>query len=1185
MQAPVAALVVLLAAPPAEAAASRGLVVEEVQAGFAAHGAGLSPGDLLLGWERAAAPPANPEPARGAFTSAFDVLVVEEEEAPRGAVAVSVTRNGEPLLLTMPPGDWKLAVRPPMSDMDLETYERARRIVGEQLDEAFSLWTGVARAWRNAGDDVGARWLFLKVARAAVEKEKWDAADAAFAEAAQGVSAADYALFADVRGRYLEDRGEWDRAVALYREALGGQRSLASESLREARMLYLLGRMEMRRGNLGAAEDHLRRALVLRKKLAPRSLEVASSLNALGVLAKDRENFAAAEDYSQQALALAEGLAPGSLEVAAAVNNLGGLARRRGDLASAEGHHQRALAITERLIPQGLGTASYLNNLGLVAEARGDVAAAEDFHRRALAIKERLAPQSLSVSRSLTGLGKIARERGDLAAAEEYHRRALVIAERLAPQSRAVAGLLVNLGRVAEERGDLASAEEHARQALALEERLAPGGREAAGILLNLGALAEQRGDLAGAVDHYTRGLALAERVAPDSLMLAGLLNNLGMVAERRGDLVAAETHHRRALAIKEELSPDSLATASSIASLGNLARKRGEVSAARDHLQRALAIHERLAPRGARAATTLQFLGELDDAIGDSVAAERWYRRALDLRREIAHGSAEEAETCHSLAVLHRRTTRLEEALAFHRCAIDALEAQRSRLGGSDEVKSGFAALHAHYYHHAIDLLMERGRSEEAFHVLERYRARGLLALLAERDLVFSTDLPAELDRERRAVNAEYDQVLAGLADAKGAEAEKKRLALSELRLRQALIRDKVRAASPRLAALQYPEPLDLAATRAILDPGTMLLSYAIGETGSYVFAVGPGPGDFRAVSLDTKLKRLRVDVERFRRLLQQEILGRPQLRQLSHRLKATLLTPVAPTIARAERLLIVPDGPLHLLPFAALEDPTPGRRRYLVEGRPVHVAASATVFAEIRKGRRPEGEVRLVAFGDPDYSATARPLEGPAQAPELRSARQHGLELRPLPASRKEVERIQGLFPGAARIYIGAEATEERATAAGDGASLLHFACHALADEISPLDSALALTVPAQWKPGQPNGLLQAWEIFEKVRIDAGLVTLSACGTGLGKEMSGEGILGLTRAFQHAGARSVLASLWAVRDDSTAELMGRFYGHLKRGESKDAALRAAQVEMIRHRRFSHPGRWAAFQLSGDWK
>lgn len=179
--------------------------------------------------------------------------------------------------------------------------------------------------------------------------------------------------------------------------------------------------------------------------------------------------------------------------------------------------------------------------------------------------------------------------------------------------------------------------------------------------------------------------------------------------------------------------------------------------------------------------------------------------------------------------------------------------------------------------------------------------------------------------------------------------------------------------------------------------------------------------------------------------------------------------------------------------------------------------------------------------------------------------------------------------------KYIIGKDATEERAKAVGKGVRYLHFACHGLLDKRFPLNSALALTIPSEGKEGVENGLLQAWEIFERVRIDSDLVVLSACQTGLGKEMGGEGLVGLTRAFQYAGARSVLASLWAIADETTPELMKRFYGYLKEGKSKDEALRLAQIDFLRgpveirnvkqqKESFdaSHPFFWAAFQLIG---
>ena len=188
-------------------------------------------------------------------------------------------------------------------------------------------------------------------------------------------------------------------------------------------------------------------------------------------------------------------------------------------------------------------------------------------------------------------------------------------------------------------------------------------------------------------------------------------------------------------------------------------------------------------------------------------------------------------------------------------------------------------------------------------------------------------------------------------------------------------------------------------------------------------------------------------------------------------------------------------------------------------------------------------------------------------------------------LPASRSEVQAISSLFPGA-RVLLGGDATEEAVKSLAPQARRLHFACHGLLDERFPLNFGLAFSIPEHRKAGLDNGYLQAWEIFDELRLDADLVTLSACDSGLGQEMGGEGLVGLVRAFQFAGARSVLASLWGVSDESTADLMKRFYGYLRSGKTKDEALRAAQIDQIRKKTGeSHPFHWAAFELFGDWR
>jgi CHAT domain-containing protein len=325
-----------------------------------------------------------------------------------------------------------------------------------------------------------------------------------------------------------------------------------------------------------------------------------------------------------------------------------------------------------------------------------------------------------------------------------------------------------------------------------------------------------------------------------------------------------------------------------------------------------------------------------------------------------------------------------------------------------------------------------------------------------------------------------------------------------------------------------------------------------------------------------------LRQRVGAFRNLLQHAGSDSKALARQARELYDLLLRPADARIAAAARILLSPDGPLHTLPFAALVRDG----RFLAEQKPIHTVASATVYAELKKSRRERPSslrMEIAAFGDPSYPPLS-PGQPSAAHPEVRAALGRGLELTPLPATRDEVRGITALYPEA-RTFLGAEATEGRAKSIGKDARYLHFACHGLLDERFPLNSALALSIPDQPREGQDNGLLQAWEIFESLRLDADLVTLSACDSAMGSEMGGEGLLGLTRAFQYAGARSVLASLWSISDISTAGLMKRFYSHLRAGKTKDEALQAAQAALIRSSDFSHPYHWAAFQLVGDWK
>jgi len=949
------------------------------------------------------------------------------------------------------------------------------------------------------------------------------------------------AWFFHQRARTLSEAEQWPEADAAWQEAVDTLER-APDPAAAAYVLRAWAETFNVRGARDAALDRFQKALAIEQKLAPKSLAIANTVARLGHTMAKRGDLAAGEELVKQAFAIQEELAPGTIEIATGLNRLGVLARWRGDLIAAEEYFTRAEELQRRLAPEGIGHAKIFLNLGNVAE-----------------------------------------QRGDLEAAELWQRRALAIFERIEPEGGFMAGCLHNLWIVAIQRGDLATADDLLHRILDFQERRGGSPWETWSTLDSLGAVALQRGDLEAAEAHYRRALAIQEsKPSPDPGELATSLRGLGGLALRKGDFTAAREHLRRAQEIEERRDPASASAAEGLEDLARLELESGgDLAAAEDLLRRALAYYEREAPEAVRLSVVLRGLGQIAGRRGRMEEALGLYRRALDLQSRLVPGSTEEAATLHALGLAERRANRIGEGTRDLCRAIDVLDGQRTRIGGTPEAKASFEATLGEYYNACLEGLIEAGRSDEAFHVLERGRARSFLALLAERD-IRPLDLPPELAAQRRRVNAEYDRVQAQLDPLRPGrdDAEIERLAgeLRDLRDRQEEILERIRRESPRSAALQDPEPLDLAGVRAALDPGTVLLEYAVGEERSWLFAVdGSGLSVF-PVALGAR--GLRDEVESFRLLLKDPGSDLAELEARAGRLYDLLVRPAEARIAGARRLLVSPDGSLHTLAFAAL------RRgdRYLIEWKPIHNVLSATVYAELARSRRPSGpagdtgQERLAAFGDPVY----RPLSGDAPAdPEVREAVRRGLELVPLPSSGQEIKAIADLYPGA-EVYLGSDATEERAKSLGPEARLVHFACHGLLDERFPLNSALALTLPEPKAEGRDNGLLQAWEIFESVRLDADLVTLSACDTALGREMGGEGLVGLTRAFQYAGARSVLASLWSVADVSTARFMKSFYGHLRGGMTKDEALRAAQIEQVRE---SHPFHWAAFQLTGDWR
>jgi CHAT domain-containing protein len=555
-----------------------------------------------------------------------------------------------------------------------------------------------------------------------------------------------------------------------------------------------------------------------------------------------------------------------------------------------------------------------------------------------------------------------------------------------------------------------------------------------------------------------------------------------------------------------------------------------------------------------------------------DDAEAEVQARQALALLERLAPDNASLAYVLDRLGSIERRRGHLREALELITRSLDVLESQVERLGEGSDRRSSFLERFHEYYRAQVEVLLELDRPEEAFFAVERSRVRTLIEMLSRRKNAAGNEVPAELRERRQQLGRDYDRILSelsGLRVTRDAERIDSLLAsLRELRAQRELMADAVRRTSPR-AATRLAAPVDAGRARAALSPGTVLLSYLVAPDRTWLFVLTRDGLSVQPLAIGEP--ELREHVDGFRRMV-----SRPKspvtaaLLEKGGLLFERLVRPAGGVVDGAERLLICPDGPLHLLPWGALvHTEKDGRRRWLVEWKPHQLVASATVYEALRSGAE-RGERRfkttLVAFGDPKYSAGT---------------------FAPLPSTRVEVARILEAFqaePDEVRAYLGADASEDAVKAVGSDVRYLHLACHAFADANSALDSALVLSTP-EANAGGSNGQLQAWEIMAEMNLAADLVTLSACESGFGTERKGEGIVGLARAFQLAGARSVLASLWSVADESTAVLMPSFYRHLKAGMPKGDALRRAQLELVRgkNREYVTPFHWAPFQLVGD--
>jgi CHAT domain-containing protein/tetratricopeptide (TPR) repeat protein len=807
-------------------------------------------------------------------------------------------------------------------------------------------------------------------------------------------------------------------------------------------------------------------------------------------------------ELHRRALALWRELGDGKREVET-LNAVGVLLWNLGSLREAQTAFGEALD-RARSLGDRRAEASALSNLGLIHQSLGELEAALESYDQALALARGLADPGLE-ARFLVNLGGLHDSRGEPREALAVYARALPLLPALGDR-RIEAQTLHNLSVAHLTLGELDEALESAGRSLALFQQEGDRGGQAQS-LQHLAALSAHLGDFEKSRDEHAQALALLREVG-DRRGEAGALNNLGLVHQKLGDFPEAKALHRQAWDLSRSLedavgeAASSTQLASVLLDLGDL----GNLGEAARVLDQALAL-ARAAGDRRWIGGALHVRGKLEAARGDLAAAAQRLGEALALRREEGD-PIPQIETLVRLATVEVRRGRLGEARAAVDQSLALFEAVRGSIPEPDR-RASFLASRRRAFELQVDILMglhrsepDRGHALRALDVSERARARALLDLL----------------EEARAVS--------------------------------------------RGSGRESPETLRAEEVQALLEPGTLLLEYLLGEERSFVWAVERDRVTAHELPARTEIERLGVEVYRGLRTPDSGLGAESRREEDSARraLSELLLGPVAPRLAAARRLVIVADGSLHLIPFSALPVPagTGPDEEILLERHELISLPSASVLAAQRTALagRPPAPRGLAIVADPVF--------GP------------GLER--LPATAVEADRLAGLLPPDQVLRLqGLDASRERVLSGGlSEARVVHLATHGLIDTRTPARSGLALS--------GSDGFLSLGDIF-RLRLGADLVVLSGCETALGRQVRGEGLVGLTQGFLHAGARRLVASLWPVRDRATLELMTRFYtalleDRLPAGE----ALRQAQLSLREDRRWRDPYSWAPFVIHGDW-
>ncbi|MBD2205124.1 CHAT domain-containing protein [Calothrix sp. FACHB-1219] len=1048
-------------------------------------------------------------------------------------------------------------------------------------------------------------------------------------------------------------REKWQEALILWRKA--------GDKAWEALTLVSIGKVYDDLGEKHKALEYYNNVLPLIRAVGDRGGE-ATTLNNIGKVYADLgENQKALESYNN-ALPLRRAVGDRGGE-ATTLNNIGGVYADLGEKHKALEFYNNALLLWQAVGDRG-GEATALNNIGQVYTALGENQKALEFYNNALPLK-RVVGDRGGEATTLNNIGGVYDALGENQKALEFYNNALPV-YRAVGNRGGEATTLNNIGGVYSNLGENQKALESYNNALPLRRAVGDRGGEAT-TLNDIGRVYSALGEKQKALEFYNNALPLFRAVGNRGGE-ATTLNNIGRVYSVLGENQKALEYFNNALPLYRAVG-DRAGVATTLNNIGLVYNALGENQKALEYYNNALPLRQAVGDRAGEA-RTLNNIGLVYSDLGEKQKALEYFNNALPLYRAVGDRSAE-ATTLYNLAYLERSRGNLQASRTNVEAAIKIIEDLRTKINSKD-LRTSYFATKQNYYKFHIDLLMElhkkspsQGYDALALHYSERSRARSLIELLNEANAKIikgaNPELLAQEQDLRQQIDAK-DTLRINLQSSTNKNDPITKTAIAKLttEIENLLnqyqeIQAKISTSNPAYAKLKNPDPdkdiLKLPQIQQQLDQDTLLLQYSLGEERSFLWVVSSN-------SLDTYELPKQQDIEKSAINLFCLIsdnrskppsatdkenpcanLKTQQINIAAQELTQLILSPVKDKLGK-KRLVIVADGALQYIPFAALADlnaaqnsttPKPAtetpkdndcsnrsifRPCYSIEQQNWNYqpllanheivslpSASSIAFQRQQLANRQPASKALAILADPVYSVDDPRLKATSTKSTKSDKSQSSLELelersalersarslnrngwQRLVNTATEAKEILKLIPtGSSLEALNFDANYNWATSkALNQFRILHFATHGFVNQDQPALSGIVLSLVNQ-QGKAISGYLRLADLFNQ-DYPAELIVLSACETGLGKNINGEGLVGLTRGLMYAGAARVAVSLWQVSDEGTSILMQEFYKQMLQQNKKPAeALRAAQLKLWQEGR--SPYEWAAFTLQGEWR